>query len=249
MAPEQVAANGLRTRSGAGSELARLARERSPPDARLNTESAAAGERPTPRPRSECYDGLVSTNRPARALATSQQLLTWSGAPAEIIGGELIERAAPSPQHGSAQFALSGLLFSPFGSSRGPGGPGEWWLMTDVEIEYEAHEVFRHDHVGFRRDRHPERPAGRPVKERPDWVCEILSASNASNDTVRKLRTLQRAGVPHYWLIDPERLTLTVLRWTSEGYLEALLATADETVRAEPFDAIELPLVEIFGPG
>ena len=189
----------------------------------------------------------MSTNRPARALATSQDLLTWSGPPAEIIGGELIDKAALSPEHGSAQFALSGLLFSPFGSSRGSGGPGGWRLMTEVEIEYETHEVFRHDHVGFRRDRHPERPASRPVKARPDWVCEILSASNASNDTVRKLRTLHGAGVPHYWLIDPERLTLTVLRWTSEGYLEALIATADETVRAEPFEAIELQLAEIFG--
>ena len=62
-------------------------------------------------------------------------------------------------------------------------------------------------------------------------------------------RTIQLHGarVPHYWLIDPERLTLTVLRWTSEGYLEALIATADETVRAEPFEAIELQLAEIFG--
>jgi Uma2 family endonuclease len=119
--------------------------------------------------------------------------------------------------------------------------------MTEGEIEYETHEVFRHDQVGFRRDRHPERPASRPVNARPDWVCEILSASNASNDTVKKLRALHGAGVPHYWLIDPERLTLTVLRWTSEGYLEALIATADETVRAEPFEAIELQLAEIFG--
>lgn len=82
---------------------------------------------------------------------------------------------------------------------------------------------------------------------RPDWVCEILSASNASNDTVRKLRTLHRAAVPHYWLLDPERLTLTVLRWTSEGYLEALIATSDETVRAEPFEAIDLPLLTSSG--
>jgi len=178
-----------------------------------------------------------------------------NGPPAEIVGGELVEKATPSPEHGSAQFALSGQLFSPFGSSRGSGGPGGWWLMTEVEVEYETHEIYRHDHLGFRRDRHPVRPSGRPVNARPDWVCDILSASNASNasnaskDTVRKLRTLHRAGVPHYWLLDPERLTLTVLRWTSEGYLEALIATADETVRAEPFEAIELPLTDVFGTG
>jgi len=63
---------------------------------------------------------------------------------------------------------------------------------------------------------------------------------------VKKLRTLHRAGVPHYWLLDPVRLTLTVLRFTPEGYLEVLTATGDETVRAEPFEAVELVLMTIF---
>jgi Uma2 family endonuclease len=164
----------------------------------------------------------------------------------EVVGGEVVQKAEPSPEHGSAQLALGALLFPPFGSSRS-GGPGGSWLMSEVEVEYEAHEVYRHDLVGWRRARAETRPAGRPVKLRPDWVCEILSSSNASNDTVRKLRTLHRHAVPHYWLLDPERLTLTVLRWTSEGYLEALAAASPEVVRAEPFDALELSLAEVFG--
>jgi Uma2 family endonuclease len=189
----------------------------------------------------------VSPSDPARPIATARDLAAKDGDEQawEIIDGELVQKATPSPEHGSAQFALSGLLFSPFGSSRG-GGPGGWWLMTEVEVEYTAPEVSRHDLVGWRRERSLDRPRGRPVTSRPDWVCEILSESNASNDTVRKLRGLHRAGVPHYWLLDPERLTLTVLRWTAEGYLDVLSATADETVRAEPFDAIELHLATIF---
>jgi Uma2 family endonuclease len=181
-------------------------------------------------------------------MATARDLVErdGDGRAWEIIDGNLVPKAAPSPEHGSAQFALSGILFSPFGSG-GSGGPGGWWLMTEVEVEYASSEVYRHDLVGWRRERSAERPTGRPVTIRPDWVCEILSESNASNDTVRKLRALHRAGVPHYWLLDPERLTLTVLRWTRDGYLEALSATWDETVRAEPFDAIELSLSTVFG--
>lgn len=90
-------------------------------------------------------------------------------------------------------------------------------------------------------------PRQRPVLARPDWVCEVLSVSNAANDTVRKLRVLQKQGVPHYWLLDPDTGTLRVLRWTKEGYLEALSATADETVKAEPFDAVEISLSVVFG--
>jgi len=38
-----------------------------------------------------------------------------------------------------------------------------------------------------------------------------------------------------------------VLRWTPDGYLEASSATVEETVRAEPFDAVELSLKAILG--
>ncbi len=62
---------------------------------------------------------------------------------------------------------------------------------------------------------------------------------------MKKLRVLQKHAVPHYWLLDPQAGTLRVLRWTPDGYLEALGATADEHVRAEPFDAIELDLAQV----
>src|SRR5690606_5912195 len=144
---------------------------------------------------------------------------------------ELVDKAAPSPEHGSAQVGLSGVLFG-FRGPRGggPRGPGGWWLMSEVEVSYEAHEVYRHDLVGWRRERVPAPLRGRPVEVRPDWVCEILSPSNAANDTVRKQRVLHRHRVPHYWLLDPIERTLRVLRFTDQGYLEVLSATADETV-------------------
>ena len=93
------------------------------------------------------------------------------------------------------------------------------------------------------------RPTDRPVGTRPDGVCEVLSPSHAANDTVKKLRVLHRSGVPHSWLLDPEAQTLRVLRWTPDGYLEALSATAEERVRAEPFDAVEMELGALFGLG
>jgi Uma2 family endonuclease len=82
---------------------------------------------------------------------------------------------------------------------------------------------------------------------RPDWVAEVLSTSNAGNDLVKKLRTLHRHGVPHYWIVDPEHRTLTVMRWTPDGYLTALTAEEHDVVRAEPFDAIDLHVAMLFG--
>jgi Uma2 family endonuclease len=190
----------------------------------------------------------MSTATPSRPLATAADLLALpADRAAEIVGGELVEKAMPSFEHGSAQSGLSGVLFGFRGPAGGGPGPGGWWLATEVEVEYESHEAYRHDLVGWRRDRVATKPSERPVRVRPDWVCEILSPSNASNDTVKKLRVLHKHGVPHYWLLDPDARTLRVLRWTPDGYLEALSATAEETVRAEPFDAVELALAAVLG--
>jgi Uma2 family endonuclease len=88
---------------------------------------------------------------------------------------------------------------------------------------------------------------GTPVKVRHDWVCEILSPGNASDDTVKKLRLYHRAMVPHYWIIDSRDSTLTVMRWSADGYITLMRAERTETVRAEPFQAVELAVATLFG--
>ena len=78
-------------------------------------------------------------------------------------------------------------------------------------------------------------------------MCEVLSASNARNDLVKKMRAYQRVGVPHSWVVDPDVETLTVYRWTAQGFLLVLAAERSERARAEPFDAIELFVGALFG--
>lgn len=108
-------------------------------------------------------------------------------------------------------------------------------------------EIHRPDVIGWRRERVAERPRGAPVRARPDWVCEILSASRPQNDLLKKRRTYHRAGIPHYWIVDPRDETLSVHRWHADGYLLALVADRSERVRAEPFDAIVLQVGVLFG--
>jgi Uma2 family endonuclease len=108
-------------------------------------------------------------------------------------------------------------------------------------------DIVRPDVAGWRRDRSPERPIGMPVKLRPDWICEIVSPSNAKHDTVKKLRLYHHAHIPHYWILDPRDATLTVMRWSADGYVTLLRAERGETIRAEPFEQIELSVGELFG--
>jgi Uma2 family endonuclease len=157
----------------------------------------------------------------------------------ELIDGELIEKAAPTFDHGAAQTLTAGLIAGAFHRRPGgPGGPGGWWIATEVDIVLDG-RGYRPDVSGWRRERLPVPPKERPVSVRPDWICEIVSDSNRAVDTVTKLRRYHQAGVPHYWILDQVDRTLTVHRHTPEGYLLALRAEEGETVRAEPFEAVE----------
>jgi Uma2 family endonuclease len=165
----------------------------------------------------------------------------------EILDGDLVQKALPSGPHGRAQRVLGGRIGDPY--DRRPGGrlPGGWWIVTEVEVQLDLHQVVRPDVLGWRRERLPELPQETPVTVRPDWICEVLSPSNARNDRVKKMRLYHRCGVPHYWLVDPEEQSLSVFRWTPDGYLLALTAERGERVRAEPFGEVELPVEALFG--
>src|SRR5690348_3047287 len=118
---------------------------------------------------------------------------------AEVIGGTVVDKAAPSAEHSASQFSFGAVLGRRF--QRRPGGrwPGGWWFATEAEVEYEAHEIYVHDVAGWRRDRVPDRPSGRPIRQLPHWVCELVSPSNAKRDLVDKLKVLHANEILHYW--------------------------------------------------
>jgi Uma2 family endonuclease len=94
---------------------------------------------------------------------------------AELIAGELIPKAPPSGEHGDAQAGVVGTVRPAFQRKAGAGGPGGWWIVTEVEVLLDNGDVVRPDVLGWRRERCPERPIGIPVTVRPDWICEIVS--------------------------------------------------------------------------
>jgi Uma2 family endonuclease len=184
---------------------------------------------------------------PAEKLATVDDLFAIPPADRrhELIEGVIEPKGAASGRHGAAQVRLAGHVL-PFNRRPGGGGPGGWWLATEVDVFFDPANTFRPDVVGWRRDRVPRQPEEVLVEVRPDWVCEILS-TNRRNDLVRKKRVYHRHQVPHYWILDPDEGTLTVYRWSADGYVELLVAERGEEVRPEPFESIPLRVGVLFG--
>ncbi len=165
----------------------------------------------------------------------------------ELINGNLVQKAMGNPVHSACQTSTIIELGAQF--NRRPGGrvPGGWWIRAECDVLLEEDQLFRPDIAGWRRDRVADLPDERPVRIRPDWVCEVLSPSNVANDTVLKFRVHHRTGVPHYWVADPEAGTVAVYAWREDAYAAVVVAKRGERHRLPPFDAIDLEIGVLLG--
>lgn len=182
---------------------------------------------------------------PARKPATYDDLLKLpDDRIGEIVDGELYASPRPAGRHASCAFTLSTEIGPPFQGKRG--GPGGWLFLFEPELRL-SDETLVPDLAGWRRERMPAVPDTAVVTLAPDWVCEILSPSTERVDRVRKLPAYARHGVAHAWLINPSTRTLEVYRREGASWVLAATHADDAIVRAEPFDAVEIDLLRLWG--
>jgi Uma2 family endonuclease len=162
---------------------------------------------------------------------------------AEIVNGTLYEFARPRTTHVSTTSTLGEILGPPF--KRGRGGPGGWVILDEPELHLGA-DILVPDLAGWRRERMPELPDAPFLTLAPDWVCEVLSPSTAAIDRSEKLPIYGAHGVKHLWFIDPAIRTLEILTRERTHWSVTVVFSGDAGVRAEPFEAIELSLGELW---
>ncbi|MCK0112010.1 Uma2 family endonuclease [Ornithinimicrobium sp. F0845] len=79
----------------------------------------------------------------------------------------------------------------------------------------------------------------------PVLAVEVLSPSTRRRDLVTKLEIMQRSGCPHYWVLDPDEVSLRAWRLVEGRYVLHAHAVGDQQVRlAEPAD-VTFSVVEL----
>ena len=124
----------------------------------------------------------ASTHSPRSKLETFEDILAIPEDQRrhEVLDGVLTPKAMASGEHGVCQIEVATWVRNFFG--RRPNGaerPGGWWFTVETEIELSVHQVVRPDVAGWRRENMPEPPRGYPLRQRPDWVCEIMTDGDA----------------------------------------------------------------------
>jgi Uma2 family endonuclease len=160
---------------------------------------------------------------------------------AEIVDGELVTSPRPAFPHAQVTSAVNQDL-GPFSRRPGgPGGPGGWRILFEPELHLGA-DILVPDLAGWRRERMPVL-ADEPYSElAPDWVGEVVSPSTARIDRVRKMPIYVRERVGHLWFIHPGLQTLEVYRLEGQQWVVASSHAGANSVRAEPFEAVELDM-------
>lgn len=168
----------------------------------------------------------------------------------EILAGELVVSPRPAAPHARASSVLGAIVNGAF--DLGIGGPGGWWILFEPELSLAVDPDFDPvipDLAGWRHETMPAMPTSAQFETVPDWVCEVVSPGTQRRDRVLKVPYYARAGVRHCWLVDPIAETLEVLRLVDGAWVLARSWGGDEVARAEPFEAIEIPLAKVWVRG
>jgi len=162
----------------------------------------------------------------------------------EVIRGNLYVTAAPIPEHQFTILKLSRYL-DEFVSAAGLG-----MVLTaplDVMLPAGIGSPVQPDVVFFRKGNEPRRGM-RYCEEAPDLLVEVLSPGTRRRDRTVKLKAYRDAGVPEYWLVDPESRTVEVHVLESGKYVERSRGGVGDAIGSSVLPGFQVNVASLFMP-
>ena len=89
---------------------------------------------------------------------------------------------------------------------------------------------------------------GQRIMGTPALVVEIASPSTTVLDRTEKRATYADAGIPAYWLVDPDAQTITVLVLEAGAYVERAVVGVDDAVEVDDPTPFVLAGRAVFAP-
>jgi Uma2 family endonuclease len=149
----------------------------------------------------------------------------------ELLDGTLLVTPAPNVDHQRCVGALLALL-------RDARQSGHTVLHAPLDVRLSRTTVLEPDVLVARTvDLTPARLEGPPL-----LAVEVLSPSTRHIDLGTKRLAYEAAGVPAYWLVDPDGPSLTVLELDAGRYVERATVAGNEAFHATvPFAVTVVP--------
>lgn len=137
----------------------------------------------------------------------------------EFIAGDIIVSPSPVTPHQCVVANLSFLLRTVRPQARWGVLPGPVDVFLGLDVLVPDVLVALRDQI--MRD---------GIHVAPALVVEVRSPSTARRDETVKRGIYERAGVPSYWLVDPDVPAITVLELRDGRYVQVAHAVGDQTI-------------------
>ncbi len=155
----------------------------------------------------------------------------------EILDGVLIKEPSPSVIHQRVSRRLERILEDYFGEIDAGGEVFDAPLdVTPIDYNVVQPDILyvASDQQSIVKDTH--------IDGAPKLVVEIISPSTHRKDRLKKMQIYQRAGVQHYWLVDPEERTLECFALRDGLYARVAAGMDDEVVEHPDFAGLSIDL-------
>ena len=156
----------------------------------------------------------------------------------EIFDGVIYDMASPSQIHQSLSMELSNTLYNYVKNKKG--SCQVFSAPFDVMLSDNPLTIVQPD-IMVICDKN--KLDGKRCNGAPDFIIEIVSPANPSDDYIRKLYYYKNAGVREYWIVDPRRKTVTVNYF--EGNNLNVQYSFDSTIKINIYDNLYINFSDI----
>ena len=157
---------------------------------------------------------------------------------AEVFDGVVYDMGSPSQIHQTLSMELSYIFYNYIKSKKG--ACQVFSAPFDVKQSDKPLTIVQPD-IMVICDK--DKLDGQRCNGAPDFIIEIVSPSNPSEDYIRKLYYYKNAGVREYWIVDPRRKTITVNYF--EGNLLNIQYSFDSTIKVNIYDDLYINFSDI----
>lgn len=156
----------------------------------------------------------------------------------EVFDGVVYDMASPSQIHQSISMQLSTIINNYILRKKGPcsifSAPFDVKLSDTplIMVQPDIMVVCDKDKLDEKR-----------CNGAPDFIIEIVSPNNPSDDYIRKLYYYKNYGVREYWIVDPRRKIITVNYF--EGNIISVQYPFDSTIKVNIYDDLLINFSDI----
>lgn len=173
-------------------------------------------------------------------LLTYEDFLSFpdDGVRREIVEGEMLVTPSPDLRHQD----LAGFIYVAFFNHIRTSGGGRVFVAP-LDVRLSEHDVVEPDVIFVGPDR-----LGileeKYLLGSPTLLVEVIS--NPRTDRVRKRDLYARAGVPVYWIVDPDADRVEVYRLADGVYGKPDILEAGDVLRVDELPGFSIDLSELF---